>query len=105
MGKLNEPRNIPYDFKVFELDGVVWLFDDSSREYPCTATKHIYAEPLYLKTDDEGRDVSFIEPAYFLERDVEPLKTYKVPVEFGVGEDEREAWDGAREEALANYLI
>lgn len=65
MGKLNAPRDQPYDFKVFEMDGVVWLFDDSVRTYICSAQGVIFAEPLYWmngECDDVLPDANYFDP-------------------------------------------
>lgn len=102
---LNAPRTIPFDFRVFELDGIVWLFDDSSREYPCTATPHVYCEPLYCLDDS---DLDGLDGGLMLASQVQALETVQVPLDSDATAPEvsdREAWDAAREEALANYLI
>lgn len=101
---LNSERTIPYAFRVFESDGIVWLFDDSARDFPCTATPHVYAEPLYALDDD----LLDYDGAYFLARDVERMETFPVPLDADdTAPDvaEKEAWDAAREEAQANIII
>ena len=46
---LNKPRpsDLAYAFRTFLREGMVWLYDDSERTYPCTATPHIYGVALY----------------------------------------------------------
>lgn len=103
---LNDPRAIPYAFRVFALDGVAWLYDDSSRSYPCTATAHIYAEPLYW-LDGECEEV-LPDGALFLARDVETFDTLPLDLDeddVAVETQEQAAWDAAREEACANCRI
>ena len=105
---LNEPRFIPYEFRVFEFDGLVWLYDASERTYPCTATPHIYAEPLYCNMPEHaesGCDCSaFGEGALFQERDVDAFKSFAVCT-IAASVPEREAWDDAREDANGNCRI
>lgn len=91
MGRLNAPRQIPYEFHVFEWDGMVWLFDQSERQFPCTAVPHIYAEPLYWV--DSECDEPLRDGGLFLD-------DYQAP-----DVPDQEAWDAAREEAHANHRI
>jgi len=56
MSKLNTPREIPYAFRVVEVDEVVWLYDDSTRWHLCEAAKSIWMEPLYHQMLGEGGD-------------------------------------------------
>lgn len=109
---LNEPRKIPYDFRVFEQEGVAWLFDDSERQYPCTATPHVYAEPLYY-TDREpssnGCDDPLPDPCLFLASDVARREHEKIDNldadDVCPAADPQEAWDAARDEACANHRV
>lgn len=108
MGKLNAPREIPYEFKVFELDEVVWLFDESSRSFPCTAVPHIYAEPLYWTNQDYDGEPMPLDGSLFRARDVEKLASQSVELwDEDISPDipDQEAWDSAREEAQANHYI
>lgn len=117
MGRLNAPREIPYEFRVFRLDSYVWLFDASSRSFPCTAVPHIYAEPLYgiceeiCDDPDEctGDCLTLPETSgLFLARDVEKRESFAVELDdeyTNPKADEREAWEVAREEANANHRI
>jgi hypothetical protein len=107
VSRLNAPRTIPYEFRVFALDDVAWLFDESSRTYPCTATPHVYAEPLYWL--DGECDELLPDAALFGASAVEALTT--APID-GLDQDgvsieteESVAWDAAREEANANHRI
>lgn len=99
---LNAPRTIPYSFKVVELEGIVWLFDDSSRWFPCTATPHIYGEPLYSIADSED-DLSWLDVALFTEEIV--AKAKQVRGEYPADMSEKDAWEAAREEAHANHIL
>ena len=56
MGKLNAPREIPYEFRVVLHDFVVWLYDDSERTYCCTATPSVWMEALYHFLPEEGAE-------------------------------------------------
>lgn len=98
---LNAPRTIPYDFKVFEMEGVVWLFDDSSRHYLCSAQAMIWADTLYWLDDDCDDDL--LDGEYFDPDVVKEAKT--VPGEYPFDMSEEEAWQNAREEANANHLL
>lgn len=102
---LNAPRAIPFDFRVFALDGVAWLYDDSSRSYPCTATPHVYAEPLYWLDGD--CDEVLPDGALFTASIVEALDTVPIDMDDDVAieTEEQAAWDAAREEACANCRI
>jgi hypothetical protein len=102
---LNAPRDIPYEFAVFERGGIVYLVDLSERTYPCTATPHYYCEPLY---DTDHGDEDLGGPAYFLTSDIDGIGTIHVPMDEGnivVGVLRTVAWATAREEATGNCLI
>ena len=102
---LNAPRNVDYDFRVFEHEGIVYLYDESAREYPCTAAPHIYAEPLYAQ---DGSDIDGAEPGLWRVafRDKTPAMDGSAPVDFvDKAIDEHEAWAEAREEAHANHRL
>ena len=100
---MNETRTVPYDFRVFEMDGVVWLYDESSRTYPCTSTPHVYAEPLYAC---DGSDIWPLDPGLFaVARGADPAFPGEAVMVIPAEEEEREAWDDARGEAQANHLI
>lgn len=104
MSKLNDPRAIDYQFRVFLREDIVWLYDEASRTYPCTATPHIYAEPLY---DVDGEDISGCSPGYFsVSRGADPaIAGSAMVVSYPKETTEYEAWDDAREEAHANHRI
>ena len=111
MSKLNAPRETPYDFRVFESEGIVWLFDNSSRTYICSQTPNIWAEPLYWS--DGECDEMLPEADYFSvsRGDTLPWDTCGVGNRHepsGIWDEsvsEKEAWDDAREEANANHRI
>lgn len=107
MGKLNAPRTIPYDFRVFELDGWVWLYDESERTYICSAQPMIFAEPLYALDEDDEEDA--VDADYWHEKAVIGAKknvSLKMDAEY-VAPDVpyKEAWESAMEEAQANHRI
>ena len=105
MSRLNAPRTTPYDFRVVEFDGWVWLFDDSSRTYPCSATPHIYIEALYSTGPDEDPGY-YPDPGYITEATLRSLEgTQSVPVSCPFNMPHQEAWDDAHEEANANHLL
>jgi hypothetical protein len=108
LGKLNEPRSIPYAFRVVEIDDIVWLYDDSERTHLCSAQKSIWAEPLYSTGEDTDGLVDGIDPAYFDARTIEALVSMPVRLDdeyTGPQVSETEAWDAAREAAHANHLL
>ena len=100
---LNAPRTLPFAFRVVEIDGWAWLFDDSERTYICSANPTIWAEPLY--SIDGDYEEEYPESSYFGASDPAFAKAEEVPVEFGADADDVEAWDDAREEANANHVI
>ena len=106
---LNDPREIDYDFKVFEMDGWVWLFDDSERTYPCTTRPHIWAEAAYPLCDTEAEHDEAMEywpdGGYFLSSEVEKVETVEVLVVDHTEETDKTAWDDARDEANGNHRI
>ena len=102
---LNAPRTIPFDFRVVEWDGWIWLFDDSERTYICSAQPMIWIAPLYPVEQDDDSGFEYPDPDYISASDEAFAKAGKVPVEFGADADSTEAWDDAREEANANYLL
>ena len=106
MGKLNQPRAVPYDFQVVAIDGWAWLFDDSERTYICSQTPMIWLEPLY---SEEGDDYDYPpDSTYYPAAFVKSQTCVGVDVDpdyIGADVDHREAWDAAREEANANHLI
>lgn len=53
---LNDPRTIPYDFRVLLFNNEVFLYDDSSRTYPCSTTPHVYIEALYSIRPEVGSE-------------------------------------------------
>lgn len=102
---LNAPRTIPYEFRVVEIDGFVWLFDNSARTFCCSATPSMWLEPLY---STDGSDDHYPDPAYFTQHDIEKLESLLVYDE-GAGpeadENENDAWAEARNTATTNHLI
>tara|TARA_Y100001973_G_scaffold106608_1_gene185737 strand:- start:1638 stop:1961 length:324 start_codon:yes stop_codon:yes gene_type:complete len=107
MSKLNAPREIPYDFRVVEYCNVAWILDWSELTYPCTPIPHIYMEPLYA-TVGNGDDDYLGDGTLFLKSDIEPLELVVVPMDDeDIAPDipPDNAWDAAREEAMANHLI
>jgi hypothetical protein len=99
---LNAPREIPYQFKVFELDGWVWLFDDSERTYICSSSPSIWAEPVYAlagEVEDWTPDADYFSP------DDSAVHRAKLIAEWPAETPEKEAWDEAREDACANHRI
>jgi len=102
---LNDPRTIPYAFRVVEIDGEVYLYDDSSRTYCCSATPAIFVEHLYGLTEEWAEDPYYFDPSYFDARTIERLESIPVPVDCPADMTEEEAWDAAREEARGNCLI
>ncbi len=104
MGKLNEPRTIPYDFRVIAWEGVAWLLDNSTRTYICSAEPMAYIEPLYWL--DNECDEILPEETYIPIRDLPNDNDMpKVYGEWGAEVEEKEAWDEARESACANCVI
>jgi len=103
---LNAARNIPYSFRVVELDGIVWLYDDSERTYICSSTPCLFMEPLYW-VDGECED-NLPEPSYWEARAIEALESFPVPLDsesVGASVPYKEAWETASQEASANYII
>lgn len=107
---LNDPRTIPYEFRVFEMYGWAWLYDESERQYPCTATPHIYAEALYPVSEEAVAEFDH----YGLYPDEILLSVGRgglgvedslelMGVDFDV--EREEAWGDARENACGNCLI
>jgi hypothetical protein len=118
---MNEPRTLPYAFRVFEFAGGVYLYDDSVRSFPCTAVPHIAAEELYglCNCGDEDGDCGDVVccrcnngvregDALFLARDVEGRESFPIELDdeyAAAAVPEGVAWDAAREEANANCRI
>ena len=105
MGRLNAPREIAYDFRVIEKDGWVWLFDNSSRTYPCSATAHIYCAPLYAVDAGDDWDGLYPDSGLWRAADIDTENAPRVPVECPFDMDRQEAWDTATAEAQAYCLI
>ncbi len=103
MSKLNQARTVPYDFRVFERDGAVWLFDNSCRTYICSSEPTIWAEPLYW-VDGECDDILH-DSGYFAARAIDVENCPKIELDVGMDAPEKETWDDAREEAHANHRI
>jgi hypothetical protein len=100
---MNEPRTIPYAFRVVEIDGLVWLYDDSERTYICSQIPMVYCEALgAVDSDDESY---YPDADYFAASEVTRHPWREVPVTLGVDVTHDEAWDVAREEATANSLL
>ncbi|NBT36216.1 MAG: hypothetical protein EBT03_11910 [Betaproteobacteria bacterium] len=102
---LNDPRTIPYAFRVVEIDGIVWLYDDSERTYICSAVPCIFAEPLYAVNDEE---MELPRGDYWVANDIERRESFPVPIdpEFsGPQVPYKDAWDAAVEAANANHII
>ena len=107
---LNAPRTIPYEFRVVAFDGLVWLYDNSSRTYICDQVPKILLEPLYsLEPDHDDGAMYGVNSDYFCARDIEKLPYVAVPVrnaeDYAADVSERDAWDTARVEANSNCLI
>ena len=103
MSRLNAPRDVPYEFRVVEIEGWVWIYDDSERTYICSFVPMIWAEPIYpMDRADDGYD--WPESDYWEARKVEGLHSESVDT-YSVEVDREEAWDDAREEACANCRL
>ena len=103
---LNQPRTIPYQFRVFQVDDIAWLTDMSEVTYPCTATPHLYCEALYTLSDSD--DYYLPDPSLFLERDVASRALHEVTLHTDdelPETDSKTAWDAAREAANQNHLV
>lgn len=99
---LNAPRAAPYEFRTFMLDGWLWIYDASARVYPCTATAHVYAEPITRGgPEDDEEEFSYPDPILLLARDVDMIRTDECLI-VDADEPETDAWDAAREEAQGN---
>lgn len=112
MGKLNAPREVPYAFRVVEIDGWVWLYDNSERTYICSQVPNVYAEALYPTADGDEANADAYDSRpnddYFTVAQVEALPSFPVPArdeDTAAGVDPRSAWDSARDEAQSNCLI
>ena len=108
---LNDARKVPYEFRVVEIYGWVWLYDNSERSFVCDQVPKIYLESLY-PVEDDGTGASWLdvpEEDYFGAVEIEKLPSFAVltrhPDDFAPSAPRREAWDAAREEANANRLI
>jgi hypothetical protein len=101
---LNDPRTIPYNFRVFAFDGWCWLYDDSERTYICSATPMIYAESLYPLGDDDDAYDYRPDPDYFGASDIERMESFEIGTA-PEDEDRESAWDDAREEANGNCRL
>ncbi len=103
---LNDPRTIPYEFRVFRCDGWIWLYDNSSRSYPCTATPHIYAEALYT---DDGRDEPSPDGSLFTAAQVDGFEQAAIDIlhveDIAPDVPESAAWDTASEAACAQSAL
>jgi len=110
---MNGARELPYEFRVVEVLGWVWLYDNSSRTYCCTSTPSVFAEPLYPIEAEETEDSWEypLDSAYFeVSRSCEEGLLGSLPVEMDsewTAQDvsEKDAWDAAREEAQGNHLL
>lgn len=103
---LNEKRTIPYEFRVFEMDGWAWLYDESERMYLCTSTPHVYAEPVYPMSGEY--DDPYPEEALLRASEVESMESFSVEIDPDDADpemDRAEAWNAAREEANANHRV
>ncbi len=89
---LNDPREIPYEFRTFQFDGEAWLVDWSSRSYPCTATPHVWAQPVTDRGHVNGAlfIASTVERRYGLS----PVEGID-PDDLGADVAEDVAWDAA----------
>lgn len=102
---LNDPRTIPYSFRVVEMEGVVWLYDDSERTYICSQVPCIFAEPLYAL--DEGVE-ELPGGDYWQAKDIENRESFPVPVDpeyTGPLVPYQDAWDAAYQAATSNHII
>jgi len=108
---MNGPRSLPYAFRVVEVLGWAWLYDNSSRTFCCTSTPSVYAEALYPIEDEVDEWAAPPDPAYFqVSRACEEGLPDSIAVELdaewiGVDVEEKDAWDAAREEAQGNHLL
>ena len=92
---LNENRIEPYDFRMFKIDGVVYLFDKSCLTYPCTSTAHFYCEAIVDEMTGECMDYS----GYFKSSTVEQVDSVQLVLDeedISPSVDEQTAWDEAR---------
>ena len=92
---LNQKRVDPYDFRLFKMDGVVYLFDNSCLTYPCTPRPHYYCEAIADEETGEYVDHS----GYFAASSIDAVEHFKMSLDEEYVRptvDERTAWDEAR---------
>lgn len=103
---LNAPREIPYAFRVLEIDGIVWLFDSSEYTYCCSSTPTYFLEPVYWA--DGECDEILPDCGYWSAHWVDAQESIPVPLhpsDIAPDVDVFDAWDTAREEVHANHLL
>ena len=104
---LNDPREIPYEFRVVAFDDWAWLYDNSERTFICDTWPKIYMEALYALEEGE-HELYPPEPNYFHAHSIEALESFPLELEseeVRADVERQEAWDTAREEANANHVL
>lgn len=102
----NEPREIPYEFRVVAFDNWCWLYDASERTFACSATPLHSLVPLYPLFDPE--EWSEPDPILVSVSTIAALDTRPVPLaaEYTAADvSEDSAWEAAHEEACANCIL
>jgi hypothetical protein len=108
---MNGPRSLPYAFRVVEVLGWAWLYDNSSRTFCCTSTPSVYAEALYPIEDEVDEwaappDSAYFEVSRFCDEGLKGSVSIELDDEYTAPEaEEKDAWDAARDEASANHRL
>jgi len=104
MGKLNAPREIPYDFHTVEFDEIIYLFDNSVDTYICSQVKHVFLEPICSSDREElGSNIG----DYWTRKTVEEFKLIPLKMEdedITSDVEDWRAWESARDAARQELM-
>jgi hypothetical protein len=106
MGRLNSPREIPYDFRYFEADGLVYLFDDSERTYACSAQPLVYLAAVFDVTEAKSVTTSDYN-SLWAERGMPPGERHEVrlpPEAVAASVNKATAWAAAEAWVVSQFL-
>ena len=107
---MNEPRTLPYNFRAFREDDLIYLFDNNEDVYLCSLSPAVWCDCIEHCPDDPDRDPDpwagecshYRDRNWINKMDTAAIETVEIDPDLGPDEMQADAWESAREAILCN---